>query len=79
MIFYLIFQLVMVLEIFLSQFGYVLEIMLGLGLAYFILIWKWSPYNEAIDVHNKFLRLNHGALAFILLCFMIMKWTNDMQ
>ena len=50
-----------------SEFG--MDLMLVLTLIYLILAWKWKPYNEAVNFHNKALRLNHsGGFVFVLTC-----------
>lgn len=50
-----------------SEFG--MDLMLALTLIYLILVWKWKPYNEAVNFHNKALRLNHlGGFVFVLTC-----------
>jgi hypothetical protein len=69
----------MVFSIFVKEFHFNLELISTLSLIYFGLIWKWSPYNQTINVHNKFLRLNHGTVVFFLLSFTIMKWAKNLH
>jgi hypothetical protein len=69
----------MVLSIFVKEFHFTLETILLLNIVYFGIIWKWGPYNKTIDVHNKFLRLNHGTVVFFLFSFTIMKWAKNLH
>jgi len=51
----------------LSKFG--LEIMLFISLIYLVMIWKWNPYNEAVNFHNRILKYNHlTAFLFVGIC-----------
>jgi len=43
----------------------------ALSLGYFIGIWVWNPYNKAIQLHNNFLRLNHGTVLLFEIYFLI--------
>ncbi len=50
--------------------------MLAISLIYFILIWKWKPYNEAADFHNKALRLNYFTVVFFVAACEVFKITE---
>jgi hypothetical protein len=70
LLFYFAVQMILMVNVLMkeiSEFG--LDVMLVLTLIYLIIVWKWKPYNEEVNFHNKALRLNHfAAFWFVLTC-----------
>ena len=60
LLFYLVVEIILMLNVLLpslKDFG--VEIMTGVSFVYLLFVWTWKPYHEAVEFHNKALRLNH--------------------
>lgn len=55
----------------LKEFG--MEILLVICFVYWFFVWKWKPYNKAVNFHNKVLRFNHFVAVFFMAVNVIMK------
>lgn len=66
MVYYFLLIFSMTLGALIDGFDLSLEIVLGLTVGYFILVCVWRPYHESINIHNHFLKLNHGVVAVYL-------------
>jgi hypothetical protein len=61
LLFYLVVEVILMMNVLLpslKDFG--VEIMAGASIVYLLFVWIWKPYHEAVDFHNKALRLNHS-------------------
>lgn len=70
LIYYLLVELILTMNVLVGpMWPYGMEIMLIFTLVYLVIVWKWSPYQWAVNFHNKALRLNHlVAFAFVVVC-----------
>jgi hypothetical protein len=67
MVFYLFVELVLMIDVLFVQLENLgVEIMLVLTFCYLLFVWKWQPYSEAVDFHNKALRFNHFTVVFFM-------------
>lgn len=67
LIFYLLVEIVLMLDILSSSLKDLgLEIMMVLSFVYLTFVWKWNPYHQAVDFHNKILKLNHLVVFFFM-------------
>jgi hypothetical protein len=60
LLFYLMVEVTLMLNVLLpslKDFG--VEIMTCVSFVYLLFVWIWKPYHEAVEFHNKALRLNH--------------------
>jgi hypothetical protein len=69
-IFYFIVQTLLMINVLIEEISqYGLDLMLGLCFAYLVIVWRWNPYNKAVNFHNRALKLNHfTAFFFVLAC-----------
>ena len=56
----------MSLDVEIDSFTYALEITLIMAFGYFLLICFWPPYFKTINIHNTFLKINHGIAVAVL-------------
>ncbi len=46
-----------------------LDIIIGVNLAYLLLVWRWKPYHPLVEIHNKAIKFNHvTTLVFAFTC-----------
>jgi hypothetical protein len=70
LIYYFMFSLLMVVSTMIPSFGYCLEMTLGCGTVYFLVIFIWKPYHSSINIHNHFLKVYHGSFVlFMIICY----------
>jgi hypothetical protein len=55
----------------LKDFG--VEIMTCVSFVYLLFVWIWKPYHEAVEFHNKALRLNHLTVFFFMVGSVVTK------
>jgi uncharacterized metal-binding protein len=64
----------MVVSVLAPPFKNSLELVIGVALAYFLVIWIWNPYHEVVRMHNHFLKFYYGTYVIVLvICYLFVK------
>jgi hypothetical protein len=70
LLYYFLLSLLMVVSTMIPSFGYCLEMTLGCGVMYFLVIAIWKPYHSSINIHNHFLKVYYGTFVlFMAICY----------
>ena len=72
-------QGVMLIGVLVKGFEFSLDFTLGLSTIYFIFIICWKPYYPTINIHNNFLKLNHGTVVLLLVICELFSKINNMN
>jgi hypothetical protein len=69
-IFYFVVQTLLMVNVLIEEISqYGLDLMLAFCFVYLVIVWRWNPYNKAINFHNRALKLNHfTSFFFVLAC-----------